>query len=352
MNEKVTKEQNKLPNKTKPNTPQLAMSKLPLIISIVAIVIAVIFGFYNHSADNDYQTSLNTLQNKVTRLSTATRQMSELNQIIKSQETKLISLSNDIGNANSTTQQLQQQLTKMSQISGRNDKEWVLAETEYLIRLANFNINLEKRPQLAIKILQNANNRLSSLHDPSLVKIQRVLVNDITELQAVPTVDYTGMILKMDALAKSADKLPIATPHLINDNEKNNPESSQKSSGWRKSVNEVFEKLVVIRHYDKPIEPLLSAEQQIYVIQNIQLMLQQTQWALLNRQQNLYDANLIRVEQWINRYFDKNEQRTKSFLTTVAQLKAINIDPQLPDISNSLTTIKQIIHDETKENKG
>jgi uroporphyrin-3 C-methyltransferase len=111
-------------------------------------------------------------------------------------------------------------------------------------------------------------------------------------------------------------------------------------ASWNRALDK-FEKLIIIRHRDEPIEPLLSPEQAFFLRQNLHLMLEQAQVALLQRKQQPFDSSLSRAREWIATYFDSKDATTTALLEGLAELSTINVAPELPDISASLTSLKE-----------
>ncbi|MFE8730636.1 uroporphyrinogen-III C-methyltransferase, partial [Aeromonas hydrophila] len=69
-----------------------------------------------------------------------------------------------------------------------NDKrpnDWMLAESEYLVRMAGRKLWLEHDLVSAITLLGNADERIAALNDPSLMPIRKALAEDITKLKGM-----------------------------------------------------------------------------------------------------------------------------------------------------------------------
>jgi len=62
---------------------------------------------------------------------------------------------------------------------------------------------------------------------------------------------------------------------------------------------------------------------------------------LLDRNQPMYLRSLTKAEQWINTYFSQNKDDTALILSTLSKLKEHQINPELPDISQSLQLLKK-----------
>ena len=225
----------------------------------------------------------------------------------------------------------------------RND--WLMAEAEYLIQLANHRLLLEKDVETAIVALKAANARLAEVADPALLSVRKILANDIQALNNVPRVDVAGLSVTLTALTNNITNLPLRTP---------DPESYKKlqektsESKNVENINELpaaiwkdIKNLIVIRNHQKPVEALLSPEQHFFLTQNLALLLEQTRLALLNGQNVIFHERLTTTDKWLKQFFDTNHNVTRNMLMSIEELMKFNIDPALPDISSTYSVIKK-----------
>lgn len=247
--------------------------------------------------------------------------------------------------------QVQQKIA--SQPMAADQSSWTLSEVNYLVQLANYQVTFSKDVMTAITLLQTADQRLASLSNPNFNQVRTVLAAALAALQAVPKVDTAGLLARINALQIQATQLPLLVPTSIvmpkEDSQKTQPSTK---SDWRMSLKKSWEslqKLIVIRHHDQPIAPLLPQEQQIYLQQNLQLLLQQAQWAVLQRQETVYQSSLQQARMWVATYFTGNAAATQAMLQAIQELQQINVQPKTPDISNVLQVLQRVIATETKD---
>ena len=77
-------------------------------------------------------------------------------------------------------------------------------------------------------------------------------------------------------------------------------------------------------------------------------MLEEAQLALLQRKQGSYTGSLEKAEGWIGTYFEAKDATTQALLRGIGELKQINVNPEMPDISGSLNTHKDYLQRMTK----
>lgn len=251
---------------------------------------------------------------------------------------------------NEVTQTSLQNLTQPQEKRAR-----ALSEAEYLVKLASLNLDFEGNIPLVINLLNMADQQLAALNDPSLIHVRQTLANNISSLEAAPKLDVAGLILKINAISQQIPNLPVVPTELTKPATDLTSSSSSATapSVWKRSVDAVGRALtnvVVVRHLDQPVEPLLPPQQQAYLILNIQLKLSQAQWAVLHQQPEIYQQNLQQASAWVKQYFLQKEAITQSVLQQLAELQTIQVKPVLPSISDSLHAIESALNAPTVKN--
>jgi uroporphyrin-3 C-methyltransferase len=241
---------------------------------------------------------------------------------------------------------LRQNLTELIQNNKQLRKDWLLAEAEYLIQLASYRLLLEKDVSTALVALKAADSRLAEIADPALLKIRGIIANDIQTLANIQTVDLAGLSVTISALSNNISKLPLNTPNpekikLITEEMKSDSLEVKNLKDLPAAIWRDIKSLIVIRNHQKPIQPLLTASQHFFLMQNLALLFEQSRLALLNGQNEIYQERLETTKTWINKYFDTEHNITRNMLASIDDLKKYNIAPTLPDISSTFSTLKE-----------
>lgn len=227
-------------------------------------------------------------------------------------------------------------------------KDWLLAEAEYLIKLASHRLLLEQDVKTAIVAMEGANARLADVGDPSLLKVRKQINKDIQKLKSVPTIDVAGISLTLSGLIQSVSKLPLQVPDPDSIRERikeRTPEKRQVDSlkSFFTALWEDLKNLVVIRKHDSPVQAMLTSDQQFFLVQNLQLRLEQARLALLQGETGVYQERLKEMEKWIPQYFDSTHELTKSTIDTIAQLRKQDITPELPELTRSYEKLEKYL---------
>lgn len=340
--------------------------KLALLLSVAALGVS---GYlYYQSLQNTQQqqqtlSSIGTLKQDIasaveTATAAASKAESEVGRQVSAINSQLQAAKADAAKQSAEVTELQERLTRSIQQveastqQSNSRKDWLLAEVEYLLRLANQRVLMENSPTGALALMKSADKILQQTDDVSIFAVRKSLASDIASLEAVPTIDQQGSYLKLAAMSEQIDNLRMVPltdknklPSLIDDVTADSiSESLQQDikESWANAVAKV-EKLVVVQHRDEKIEPLLSPTQHYYLRQNLRLMMEQAQLALLQKQQSVFDESLAKAHKWIGDYFQADDATTLALLKGLKSLEGLKIDPAMPDISNSLTTLKRYL---------
>jgi len=226
--------------------------------------------------------------------------------------------------------------------SGSRD-QWVLAEVEQALLIANQQLQLAGNVKAALTALETADARLARLDRPQLTALRRVISQDIERLNAAPYVDVIGMALRLDNVMRAVDALPLAMEErLLPPNDASAPASgSFWANLWHETMRDL-RRLVRIQNAEKPEAPLLSPEQAFFLRENLKLRLLGARLALLARDETSFKTDLGAASDWLQRYYDTGSKPVAAALSTVKQLAQSEVGIELPDISASLDAARNL----------
>ena len=98
---------------------------------------------------------------------------------------------------------------------------------------------------------------------------------------------------------------------------------------------------VVIRRRDVPMQALMDPQWEGLVRQNLRMLLEQAQVALLSGNQGLYQQSLGRAQHWVAQFFDSDEAAAQAMAREITQLEGQVVAVDLPDISRSLRALDE-----------
>ena len=84
-----------------------------------------------------------------------------------------------------------------------------LAEIEQVLSTASQQLQLAGNVPGALIALQNADRSLSRSDKPQFITIRRAIAKDIDLLKSLPSLDTTGIALRLDSLISEVDSMPL-----------------------------------------------------------------------------------------------------------------------------------------------
>ena len=321
-----------------------------LALSAVAIAIALAagIGLYKWSKHQSavQNATIEALEGQVTALQQQQEnQKSALENTLKQQAGALDAAKHEQENL---TRQLDEMQQKVATISGTDAKTWLLAQADFLVKLAGRKLWSDQDVTTAAALLKSADASLADMNDPSLITARRAITEDIATLSAVSQVDYDGIILKLNQLASQVDNLRLAD----NDNDSapmdsDGTELSSTVTEWRqnlvKSWHNFMDSFITIRRRDDTAVPLLAPNQDVYLRENIRSRLLVAAQAVPRHQNETYKQSLDNVSTWVRAYYDTDDATTKSFLDTLDALSQQNIDMDVPETLQSQPILEKLM---------
>ena len=241
---------------------------------------------------------------------------------------------------------LNNQGKRLAELGSTTRSDWLLAEASYLARLANQRLQTERSTKSPLALLQNVDVILKQLDDPELLPVRRAVAADITALQLADEVDSAGLYLELSVLAEAVVKLsvlkPVTETMLEPKQTENTMDEQPKLQGMVTGFMTSVSQLIRVSQRSQPIEPLLQVHEEAIVRQNLRLMLEQAQSAVMREEQAIYSQSLEKAQRWLAQYFQLNPSATV-IQQRLANLSDMEIVQQLPNISDSLQAIEALV---------
>ena len=100
---------------------------------------------------------------------------------------------------------------------------------------------------------------------------------------------------------------------------------------------------IIIRRRDVPMQALMDPQWEGLVRQNMRMLLEQAQVALLSGNQKLYTESLGRAQHWVNQFMESDEAGASAIDDEIVKLEGLTIATPLPDITRSLQALDEAI---------
>ena len=333
-----------------------------MLISILALVVAgyAAYLIYESSSElKEARTSVRSLEIELANLKRTSDQKIEQLSVVLEQTTASISQIREAENTaiadlgasfEVATEQLRTELrAELNEGLGTSGEDWLLAEVEYLIRLANQRVLMERDVSGALSLLSSADEIVEQTSGIAAYELRESLANDIANLKAVSDLDTDGIFLSLSAMVSQVPELRRKQPELSPPTQiqVENGEAQNYYQQFLSLVNNIFGRVLNSVDYRRDgvaITPLLPPKEEYYLRQNLILKFEMAQLALLRNDQPVYHTSLSEAKLWIVKHFVETDPRTVALVIALDQLVEVEVDRSLPNISGSLRAVRGLLN--------
>ena len=299
------------------------------------------------TAQQNNASQLNAIERERADILASIENVTRTNQALESTVAALKSQNEQLAlQAESTLQQL-------NNMEGRRPADWLIAEADYLVRMAGRKLWLENDVRTAILLLVNADKRLKSLADPSVLPVRATLAEDIQTLQQLNPVSQSSVALALTGMMAQIDKLPLNTFEKPEDSNAQDTTLSESADDWQENLAKVWRSLVddflTVKSIEGPVEPVLSLEAQFLAKEQLRLQLMHAQTAALQGDEGLYSQSLQYAQTLLTEKFDTEKSQVTGFMDALQNLSATDIARPIPTELASQKPLERLLDSRVKQ---
>ena len=335
-------------------------------MSIAVIVLAVLLAAQSWSTSKQIRNLREEVAKRLQKGDVSNAETGVLARTVQEGTKELQIKVGALENRQSETQSQQLALEQLYNDLSKNRDEWALTEIEQVLSTASQQLQLAGNVPGALIALQNADRSLSRSDKPQFITIRRAIGRDMEKLKALPSVDSTGVALRLDAVIAQIDALPMLsdeTPALPAAPEKPGkagalpahgatklvgppapePLLQKVRDGWNTWSGDMWNdvrQLIRIRRVDTPEALMLSPTQAYFLRENVKLRLLNARMALLSRNETAFRNDLIAAQDALAKYFDTRAKSTQTAQALLRQVQASNLAIEMPTLSDSLAAVR------------
>ncbi len=321
------------PAQTPPPQPNSQGKKLASVALLLVLALGAGFAYVHQQQKSEFNNQLQAVRAELKQTRDA------LNAQLEQTVLKATSQATEITHRAETVLEQQQKSIESLQlavadIKGRRPNDWLLAEADYLVKLAGRKLFLEHDVETATQLMESADQRIAALNDPSLTPLRKAMANDITTLKNIPLIDRDGLVLRLISLQQQIDSLPLANAILPADQPQTSQAVSENIDDWqtnlKNSLKAFADNFITFRSRDGNVIPLLSPTQHFYLRENLQAKLETAIKGVYTEQQTLYRTALDTAAQWSTSFFNPDDKAVQSFNAALAQLAEQQVQVEYP----------------------
>ncbi len=248
--------------------------------------------------------------------------------------------------------ELTDSIRKIQDVLNRTRGDWMIADAEYLLSVANQRLHLIGDIKTSLVALQAADERLRDSGNPGVFKVREQLAREIDALNGLKPVDIVGVFSRIRVLDDQVGTLPVFLPHVGALQENAEPKKQDKTDGGSEEITGVDEfinsavedlrGLVVVRRSDRKLDVVLLPEEVRVIREELKIKLDMTRMALLERDSKLFLYTINDIRDWLKEHIRPDESETKKFEAELDALQKVGLEIDYPDISGSLKLLQNL----------
>jgi len=319
---------------------------LPLILVVVVLSVVGAGSYYGYQLYLKQQARMDSITAEIMTLKSQLA-ASDDSQKLAQLESAVQRASSDIAQLPEFKRRidtLEESVQASHDLVNRAQRDWVIAEVDYLIRIANQRLRLMRDYNGAVAALQSADQRLRELADPSLMPVREALADDVQTLKDFDRPDLIGIALRLDRLISHLKPLPLDVPALDAEAVPPKTEKEQPSglTGMLSTAWQTLSERVTVRHYAEGVEALPDEEGEMLLHQILRLRLEAARVDVLRQDDHDYHLQLQSALDMLDRYYQK--EQSVALRAEIAELNAVNLRPTLPDITRPLKQLQRLVN--------
>lgn len=242
---------------------------------------------------------------------------------------------------------LASQSSRLGELGNVSRTDWQLAEADYLLRLANQRLLLERDSRAALGLLEQVDEILRRVDRPDLYGVRQHLARDITALKMADDIDEQGLYLRLGALQEQMVQASIQPEFDLAEEARAEPAQAEQGEplpAWERSWQNFTGFLKdSVRIRDGSIDPvLLSPQSEARFRQSLRLNMEQAQLAVLRGDTDVYRNALKSARQLLLDYGIAN-QRRDALVQQLEELAGEPVKADLPNLNASQRALQDYI---------
>lgn len=156
------------------------------------------------------------------------------------------------------------------------------------------------------------------------------------------------MAVVLTSLAESVGRLPLrrsVPEHYVLGGATGPAPVQPNPSFWQRfhaATMRLLDDMFTLRRRSQPLEPLLTPREELMLRLNLELKLDTARAALLDHEGSAFHDSVVSAHDWLDAYFDGDNKAVSAALLQLAGMAGQPVSPKLPDLSASLTLLRQL----------
>jgi len=251
--------------------------------------------------------------------------------------------------------QLDQQLSDLdtsvkttNELAMRGQRDWVLAEVNYLLRTGVHRVKLAGDVKAGVMALESASDRLHTLGDINYLPVREQIAEEVAALRRVGPPDIEGLIFKLQHMSKRADTLPLPPSDLEKTKQALAEDPADATAAIGQSLLNKFKGSFKIVPSEGAVESakrgpkIKPTKEQLTASDSLRLHLQAARLSALRHDAGNFTDHMDNAVAYASEIFDQSDDRVKTFLGDLEAIRETNIVPKIPALGTSLALFTKV----------
>ena len=244
---------------------------------------------------------------------------------------------------------MQETLQTTNELANRGQRDWILAEVEYLLRTGHHRVKLAGDVKAGVLALESANDRLHALGDIDYFPVREQIKQEVTVLRRIGTPNIEGLIFRLETASKVADSLPLKASE--DEGADAAAEGGEEAEGGSAiggllsnlnfSVSSTTQADVDARR-NSARSGGAPNKQQISASEALSTHLQAARLSALRADSERFMLHMDNALQYTGEVFDGEENSVKDFVADLEDIRETNIVPNVPILGSALSVFEKI----------
>ncbi len=240
--------------------------------------------------------------------------------------------------------------------SGGDVNAFALSEVEYLLRLADYKLRLQRDVPAALTALTAAQERLQPVtaKEDHFLGVQKMIAENMAALRGIELPDHSALAYKIAEMGKNINDLPLLQDKELAQRKERLKlkieevlDAESQQAWWEQvytNVTAELKKLVIIHREGGPGPlPLMAEKEEYFLFENLRLKLESMRLALLSHDATNYQDSNALARKWLQTYFNTEDQAVATLLSELEALQTVQFNPYIPDMSSTLKAFLDIM---------
>lgn len=232
--------------------------------------------------------------------------------------------------------------------------DWLMQKARYYLELANINNKWTNDFQTTQSLLAGADRTLKNLTTDDIIEVRKIIAEEELSVATANKLDIMKVLTELHAIANSLNELKIKKP-CIDSTQSTIDKDEKNDTAWQKHFKKslgTLNQLVIIRRTDDTPIQKLTPKYQAAVRANLQLNIQQMQWAVISRNQDVFKLSCKQALDSIKLIYNTDEPHTKVVIEKLEKIDDTDLTLTKANIGRALRDLEKLIVDTNAVDEG